>query len=188
VAEITTPYSSKLAFDGTVLTGVENRWRFANWNDLYRELLQAFGFDRYQVMGAAAVWLFSLGRGEQTSLGVVLTLLVVCGFIVRNGRVRWYDVGVACVFTALLLGSVHGPLFDEATTGYCESMFEPFEPGHVLPDDAPPRTYERCEEARRERIPVIAVLAVVGVATLAVSLRRRRVPTPTREPVTTDAR
>lgn len=38
-----------LAFDGTVLKEVENRWRFANWNDLYRELLQAFGFDRYHV-------------------------------------------------------------------------------------------------------------------------------------------
>lgn len=125
-------------------------------------------------LGALALWFFASGGGEHTFLGVVLTLLVACGFVVGKGRVRWYAVGVACVFTALFLGSVSGPLFDAATTGYCDSVFEPFEPGQVMVDDAPPGTYETCAEVRQERIPVIAVLAVAGLVGLALSLRKRR--------------
>ena len=126
-------------------------------------------------LGALALWLASQGANAY-EVGVLI-LLAAVGFFVKTGRGRWYGVGVVCVFLALFLGTVSGPLFYPETTGYCDSVFEPFEPGHVVADDAPPGTYQVCEAVRRERIPVIAVLTVVGLAVLVVSLLRRRVPT-----------
>ena len=137
-------------------------------------------------LGAVAVLLYWHSRGEDMVLGIVLTLVAVLGFFVKQGRARWYLVGAACVFVALFIGAAHGPLFDEATTGYCDSVFEPAEAGYLLPDDAPPGTRRVCEVVRQERIPVVGVLMTVGLAGLVISLRKRQVPFQTDEPATSD--
>jgi len=131
-------------------------------------------------MGAVTLWLFSSGDLEHILVGLVLGLLAVCGFIVPAGRLVWYVVGAACVFASVSLGLASGAFFDDAATGYCDSVFEPFKPGHLRVDDAPPGTYEQCAESRRERTPVIVVLALGGLAGLTFSLKKRRVEASTK--------
>ena len=113
-----------------------------------------------------AVWLLPNG-GQATFAGLALMLLAVCGCFVKPRRVAWYVLSVALVMGALFLGVKDGP-FDVATTGYCGSVFEP---GHVVMDDAPPGTYERCAEVRRERIPLVAGLGLLGVVAVVTSVR-----------------
>ena len=99
-------------------------------------------------------------------VGGVLLLLIVAWGLIRRGRVGLYAIGAACLFAALFLGSVSGPLFVASATGYCDSVFEPFEPGHRIDEDAPPGTALACESVRSERIPIICVLGLAGVALL----------------------
>ena len=123
-------------------------------------------------IGLLAVW--SLPKGGQLLFsGVVLALTVALGFIAKQERLLWYLAGTGLIVACLFLGVVDGPL-DDRITGYCDSVFEP---GYTQADDAPPGTYERCDEARRERIPIVAGLGLLGLAALGTSLiplRRHR--------------
>ena len=121
-------------------------------------------------LGLIAIWSVPKG-GQLTFDGVVLMFVAVCGCFARLERLGWYSLGAALIAASLVLGGADGPLFDQATTGYCNSVFEP---GMTTVDDAPPGTYERCEETRRNRIPVVGGLGLLGLVALGFSLRPRR--------------
>ncbi|WP_185996629.1 hypothetical protein [Nocardioides campestrisoli] len=129
-------------------------------------------------IGAVAVWLFSLDRAEPALVGIGLLSLVALGFVVKPGRGRWYGLGVVCTFLALFLGLVQGPLVEGASTGYCDSVFGPFDPGHSFPDDAPADTEERCQEIRRDRTALMSTLGIVGLIALGLSLGSPRATSP----------
>jgi len=120
-------------------------------------------------IGLLAVW--SLPKGGQLLFsGVVLALTVVVGFVARQDRLLWYLAGAGLIVACLFLGVVDGPLVNQ-TVGYCDSVFEP---GYTVADDAPPGTYERCDEVRRERTPIVIGLGLLGLAALTTSLIPRR--------------
>ena len=92
------------------------------------------------------------------ALGVLAAFLSVAFLFVKPGRLGWYLLGAGLVVAGLALAVKDGP-FDVSTTGYCDSVLEP---GYVKVEDAPPGTYERCDEVRRERIPVIGALGLTS--------------------------
>jgi hypothetical protein len=108
--------------------------------------------------------------GQLTFAGLVLAATLVVGYHVKRRRLAWYAVGAGLVLACLTLGVKDGP-FDSSTTGYCNSVFEP----HLtIVDDAPAGTYERCQETRHQRIPLVVGLAIAGLASLTISVRRQR--------------
>jgi hypothetical protein len=121
------------------------------------------------LLGLLALWSLPKG-GQLTSAGLVLGATLVIGYLVKPRRLAWYAVGAGLVLACLALGVKDGP-FDSSITGYCNSVFEP----HLaVVDDAPAGTYERCQETRQQRIPLVVGLGIAGLASLTMSMRRQR--------------
>ncbi|MFC5178185.1 hypothetical protein [Nocardioides taihuensis] len=134
--------------------------------------LTASGVVRWSIallLGLLALWCLPRG-GQLTFAGLVLTATVVVGYLVKPGRIAWYAVGAGLVLACLVLGVKDGP-FDPSLTGYCNSVFEP---GFAVVDDAPEGTYERCQETRQQRIPLVAGLGLSGLVSLTMSVRAQR--------------
>ncbi|MEV7429427.1 hypothetical protein AB0N29_07370 [Nocardioides sp. NPDC092400] len=125
------------------------------------------------VLGVLALWALP-GGGQLTFAGTVLAGTALLGLVTWRGRALWYVLGAGLVVAGLFLGLKDGP-FGAATTGYCGSLFSP---GRSAADDAPRGTYVRCEETRRERLPIVAGLGLLAVAALAASAHQPEIHHP----------